>query len=598
MKSTEEPSVVSDLSCWVAAFLFLAGLAVLGVRLWRLQVVESADYGDRNEEQSVRVVRTEGVRGRILARDGRVLADNALTISAVCDPESFGKGSWRRTAVAITNVFARLAAATGRPVRHDFAAVSNHLWRSPFHPLTVWNGLSHREEAILSTRADEFPGIRCVETYVRRYPFGALAAHAVGFVGRRAPESAPGEPAFNLAEPEMFGRSGLEAYYDEILHGVPGEVHVRVDALHYAVDERTVAEPRRGLDLRTTLDVDLQRTVERQLAGERGACVALDPRTGEILAFASAPTFDLNSCVPFLTQGTYARLFADDGPQLGKNRASSEGYAPGSVFKPITALAGLSLGYPPSVEYECTGVFELGMMHLRCARTWGHGPLDLRHALMMSCNPYFCNLAMDIGTNALFSAARAFGLASRTGIDLSGREYAGLLPSAELARERNGTIWRRGDLAQASIGQGMVDVTPLQMARVAAALGTGWLVTPHFNAALPPERRPLPFSAADLSVVREGMLMVVNGDGTEAGTGRLAGNDVPALVAGKTGTAEVGSRANRRKNAWFIAYAPATNTPTIAVALVIENGKSGGGTAAPRICEILKAHFGRRSDAR
>jgi penicillin-binding protein 2 len=309
----------------------------------------------------------------------------------------------------------------------------------------------------------------------------------------------------------------------------------------------------------------------------------MDPRDGSILAFASSPGYDLNDFVPSLSQEVYDKYLNDPAKPL-LNRASGGAYAPGSTFKPITAIAGLSMGYPANEQYDCTGVFELGNLKLHCARRWGHGPISVRTALKVSCNTFFCNLGCDIGTNALFATARAFGLGSKTGIDFTD-DRAGVLPDDDWKRKTYGERWYSGDLAQMSIGQGMLLVSPLQMAVVAGAIGTGYLVTPHIKAGESAERRPLPYDASCLDIVREGMRMVVAG-----GSGELGGEGVDTTVCGKTGTAEFGTASKRRKNTWFIAYAPAEK-PRVAVSLIVEDGDSGGTTAAPRVAQVLKRIF-------
>jgi penicillin-binding protein 2 len=224
-------------------------------------------------------------------------------------------------------------------------------------------------------------------------------------------------------------------------------------------------------------------------------------------------------------------------------------------------------------------------MHLHCARRWGHGPLDMRHALRESCNPYFCNLATEIGTNVIIRTAEAFGLGSKTGIDL-GVDMAGAVPDGEWKMRMYNEPWYPGDLPQMAIGQGMLLVSPLQMARLTGAIATGRLMTPRIKLDLPARSEALKFSAKDLQVVRDGMRMVVDG-----GTGRRGGEGVAVEVSGKTGTAEIGRGATRRKNAWFVAYAP-SRSPTVAVAMIVENGESGGGTSAPRVRNVLAAIFG------
>ena len=580
-----EASIVSDLSVLAVGVIFVAGLVALGFRLAKVQLVDAAKHSYDGSRQAIRAVQTAGPRGRILARDGTVLADNRASVSIAVNPEGFQRRSWNDTVLAISNAVDAVAATIDIPSSLTTNAIARHVRQQLARPLIVWRDVGDEPIARFAERAAEFPGFTCIETEERVYPEGRLAAHVIGFVGRRETESA-GSEKFNFRDKEMCGREGLEAFYDSYLRGSSGELQVTVDARGFAVEKTVLVEARRGPDLRLSLDVAMQRAVERQLRGERGACAVIDPRNGAVLALASAPAYDLNLLVPQLTPEINDRLFRNPRNDY-RNRACFETYAPGSTFKPVTALAGLAAGVPPEVSYECTGVFELGGMKLHCARRWGHGPIDMRHAIKESCNTYFSNLGCDIGTNALFSAARAMGLGAKTGIDFP-QDSAGVVPSEEYKRSHYDLPWYASDLAHASIGQGQLLVTPLQMARLAGAIGTGFLTRPRLRADSPVERTPLPFSAKNLAVIREGMRMVVDG-----GTGRLAGDGVAVAVAGKTGTAEVGLGATRRKNTWFIAYAP-TEKPTVAIAMVIENGESGGTTTAPKVNAVLKSIFGER----
>jgi len=581
----DDASIASDLSVLAVGVIFVAGLVALGFRLAQVQLVDAAKHSYDGARQSIRRVLTAGPRGRIIARNGTVLADNRASVSIAVNPEGFQRRSWNDTVLAISNAVDAVAATIGIPSSLTTNAIARHVRQQLARPLVVWRDIGDEAIARFAEHASEFPGFSCIETEERIYPEGRLAAHVIGYVGRRETESAGGEQ-FNFRDKEMCGREGLETFYDSYLRGSSGELQVTVDARGFAVEEKVLVEARRGPDLRLSLDVAVQRAVERQLRGERGACAVIDPRDGAVLALASAPAYDLNLLVPQLTPEMNNRLFRNARNDY-RNRVCFETYAPGSTFKPVTALAGLAAGVPPSVSYECTGVFELGGMKLHCARRWGHGPIDMRHAIKESCNTYFSNLGCDIGTNALFTVARAMGLGAKTGIDFP-QDSAGVVPSAEYKRNHYDLPWYASDLAHASIGQGQFLVTPLQMARLVGAIGTGFLVRPRLRADSPVERTPLPFSARNLAVVREGMRMVVDG-----GTGHRAGEGVAVAVAGKTGTAEVGLGVTRRKNTWFIAYAPAEK-PTVAIAMVIENGESGGGTTAPKVNAVLKAIFGER----
>ena len=340
----------------------------------------------------------------------------------------------------------------------------------------------------------------------------------------------------------------------------------------------------------------MQAVLEAQLDGVTGAGVVLDPRDGAVIALASAPTFNPNDCIPHLSASVYASL-TNAPAKRGQNRAISEAYAPGSTFKPVTALAALATGWLPDDEYDCIGVYRLGPWKLRCWDYYGHGPINLRQALEQSCNTFFCNIGSAIGTNALIEAARAFGLGACTGIDL-GEETPGVVPDEAWKKFHYNEPWYPGDTCQMSIGQGMLLVTPLQMAVVAATLANGGTrVRPylHKKDGNPDgKKRPagpvLPFSRESIDLVREGMRDVVIG-----GTGRKIATGLPVTCAGKTGTAEIGRGETRRKNTWVIAFAPYEN-PTAAIAMVVERGESGGKTVAPRVNAVLARMFGRTQE--
>jgi penicillin-binding protein 2 len=577
-------SIVSDFACWAVAAVFLFGLTVLAFRLKEVQVEDAADYGYANARQSVRRIQTDGIRGRIIDRNGVVLADNRKSISIVCNAAKFQKRTWNETVSCIESVLSNAAEVIGARSPLTRRDIHRHVNQSLAMPLVAWRDVDDEKLARFCEHSAQFSGLSVLETQERFYPQGALASHLIGYVGRDRGEAEAGDEKFNFYLPEMRGRSGLEIYYDSFLRGVPGERKVLVDARGFAIREWTVVESKRGPDLRIALDVRIQRVAEEQLRGLKGACVVLNPQNGDVIAFVSSPGYNPNAFVPRLSSSLYA-VYSKDPAKPLLNRASGGAYAPGSTFKPITAFAGLAHGFSPVVRHDCPGVFIFGGMHLHCARRWGHGPLDMRHALRESCNPYFCNLSTEIGTNAIIQAAHTFGLGEKTGIDL-GVDMAGAIPDGEWKMRMYNERWYPGDLPQMAIGQGMLLVSPLQMARVAGGIGTGELVVPRIKLDLPVRSRKLPFLPGQFEVVRDGMRMVVDG-----GTGHRAGEGVAVAVSGKTGTAEIGRGETRRKNAWFIAYAP-SQAPTAAVALIVENGTSGGGTAAPKVRNILAAMFG------
>lgn len=587
MKRFDGESLAGDIACIVLGGVFAVALAVLAVRLKELQVHDAADYRYAYSRQAVRRVQLAGPRGRILARRGEVLAGNRKSVSIVCDAAAFQERTWKGTVDNIARAVESVSRTTLVASPLDKDDIRRHVERSLAMPLVVWRDIDHSVLARFSEKKDDHEGFDVFVSEERVYPYGAVAAHLIGYVGRDRADTVAGDAKINFFHPEMRGRSGIENYYDSFLKGVPGESELVVDARGFAMEETLVVPPRRGPDVTLTIDLPVQLAAEKELGGVKGACVVMDVRSGEILAMTSAPGYDLNTFIPGISHGLYDRYLKDPAKPL-LNRAVGGLYTPGSIFKPIVALAGLKLGYPARGKYDCTGVYTLGMMRIRCASRWGHGPVDMRGAIMKSCNPYFCNLGLDIGTNAIVKAAREFGLGEKTGIDF-GLDAAGTVPVGDWKMRTYGEKWFTGDLAQMSIGQGMLLVSPLQMARMAGALATGYLVTPRLLAGGSPVRRKVDFGKAALDEVREGMRLVVNG-----GTGRLGGEGLAVDICGKTGTAEIGKGATRRKNTWFIAYAPARD-PRVAIALLVENGESGGGTAAPRARNVLAAIFGKRS---
>jgi penicillin-binding protein 2 len=581
-------SMRGGLTCWTFAAIFAAGFLVLALRLRDVQIVSASNHGFQLDRQSVRRVQTEGMRGRILDTRGRVLADNKPSFAIAVNAVSQKVSTWDATVASIRKAVDSASSVVGRASHLTDDDIRRHVRRSLARPLVAWRDVTPEEAARYFEHEDSLPGFVCLRTFQRFYPMRSLAAQTIGYVGRDRAETDEGDSGFDFRELEMRGRSGLEYYYDGFVRGVPGEKGVLVDARGFAVKEWTVVEPEKGPDLVLGMDARIQAEAERQLAGCAGACVVLDARTGEVLAMASAPGFDLNDFIPSLGREAYNALCEDPGKPL-LNRACGGSYAPGSTFKPVTALAALSTGLDPAKTRECTGVFSTGGMRIRCSRSWGHGDVNLASALRDSCNPYFCEIAAEAGSNAVMSAARALGLGSRTGIDFP-VDAPGVVPDDVWKRERYSDAWFSGDLAQMAIGQGMLLASPLQMARVAGAIGTGTLVTPVFRKGARGPSSPIPFPREHLDAVRLGMRKVV-----VSGTGKSAAENVDAYVIGKTGTAEIGSGANRRKNAWFIAYAESNDgKKSVAAALIVENGESGGATAAPKVRGILETIFGRK----
>lgn len=583
---------VSSWSIVSLAVLFTLGLSVLSVELYRVQVVDVAKFKEDLTQQATRRMRKPGIRGRILDSRGGVIAESRARRDLVCDLSVFLKsGGTAKTVKAVDEAISRVSEALGfdRPSSLTTNRIVRHIRTQSAVPLCVLRDLDEQSLARFEERASEFQGFS-VESHAERvYPRGSFAAHLVGYTGRDRSSDDEDDVRMLAYELEMKGRAGLESFYDTYLAGIAGAVRIPVDARGFkprgaarasiALGETEERAAQDGLDLELTIDPVMQTAAEKQLEGVCGAFVAIDPRDGAVLALASAPTYDPNDFVPFVSAKRYRELADDENHPL-MNRATAGLYAPGSTFKPVTALAALRSGIKPDSEYECTGVYKLGTMRLHCWNRWGQGPMNMLHAIEQSCNPYFARLGYLMGTNSLFRMAREFGFEAKTGIDYA-PERAGSLTSPP---------FYPGLACQSAIGQGRLQVTPLQMAVECATIANGGSVfTPYLKkraAGSPPPTpvRKLSCTAEQMNVVREGMLAVVEG---KKGTGKSIGG-LKVSCAGKTGTAQIGGG---QKNTWIIAFAP-YEAPTVAVAMVVERGESGGKTVAPRVHAVLAAVFG------
>lgn len=592
--------------------LFFLGLGMLGlgvalvVRLWNLQVAQSTEYQRRLSKQSLRSVRLPGLRGRILDREGKRLADNRPSYGISLYLEELRRpGGLQRTVDNVMVMLDRLAEVMDRPRQLDARDVRVHLGRRTPLPLVAWRDLDEEAMARFLEHSWKFPGAELTVEPVRVYPRGRLACHLLGYVGRAdlsARTGADGEAPpekFHYYLPEMAGKSGVEKRLDGVLRAnAGGKLEIQVDVSGFKFDEVSRREPGRGGDVVLTLDERIQQAAEAAIDGERGAVVVIDPRNGDILALASAPGYDPNDFVPSIPSSIWNGLLRDERRPL-YNRATGGEYAPGSTFKPVTLLAALHSGkITATTRFSCPGYFTLGRARFRCWQHWGHGNIDLQSAIRYSCNVYMFHSALACGPEALQEMARACGFGRRTGISLD-FERPGLVPDNAWKREARGDSWRDGDTCNLCIGQGALLVTPLQLAMYAGALANGGtLWRPRLVRQIRVVEGPAQDIAAaeapdgpeweprHIRVVREGMRDAVNepdGSGKRAKLSQVT-------VAAKTGTAEYGVKGAGKKMTWMIAFAP-YEQPRYALALLVEDGISGGTTAAPKVKKLLAQVF-------
>lgn len=578
-------------------------LALGGLALWyfKLQVIDHADYATRSEANRIKPRPVVPGRGLIYDRKGRILADNVPAYRLDVVPAEAGDG---KTLIASLS---RIIALSPQ----DIARFEDERRASRgFRAITLKLRITEEEAARFAVDRWRYPGVELVPYLSRVYPHRDLLAHVVGYVGRIDQRDLDqlGEASTPFSH---TGKTGLERYYEDALRGKVGFQHIETNVDGRALRTLGTVPATPGSDLRLGIDLDLQRAMVEAFGELEGAAVAMDPRSGEILAMVSLPSFDPNLFVNGISHADYAALNTNPSrPQF--NRLVLGGVAPGSTLKPLIALAGLDSGVRrPQDRVLSTGMFRLPGMR---GRGWGdshrggHGWTDVRKSIADSVNTYYYRLALDLGVERFDRYLGRYGMGAPTGIDLMG-EIGGILPSPAAKLKLNRERWYPGDLVNAAIGQGMWKVTPLQLARGIAALADdGRMRRPHLVTAQRtgfgtpwqalPQPPPVRISERPdhLRVIREGMEMTVNGPG---GTARMMAVGAPYRMAGKTGTAQVVNRSavavnpkslplHRRHRALFVGYAPAER-PTIAVAVAVEGGGYGAATAAPIARRIFDA---------
>jgi penicillin-binding protein 2 len=586
----------------VLLMLFYGFMFLLAAAMYRIQILERADLVSRMERQSIRRVRLPAIRGKIYDRYGTCLVDNRPSYDLVLYPEEMRFQD--RDLGPVSNCYAQVQLMAGlldREVAVTPEDIKRHLMRERPLPLGLWEDLSPEDVARLMEQMVVLQGIDIVPRPVRSYPYGALAGHFLGYLGRTGylHEDQLGE--FHFFLPDTIGKAGVEAAFDQELRGWAGVQLLQVDVLgyrHSVLTERS-RPAIRGKDLYLTIDTGLQQVLEESLDGRRGAAVALNPNNGEVWAMVSSPGLDPRDFTPRLTQARMQELLNDPDHPF-QNRAIYTVYPPGSTFKPVVALAALENGVvDASTHVFCSGSFYVGQRQFRCASRYGHGSLDLVHALEASCNVYFYEKGIQLGLDPIREMASQFHLGRAFGIPIQG-ESSGLLPSDAWKRDRFNDAWRPGDTANLSIGQGYLNVTVLSMASVASTIANGgqiWMprIALGFRdpksadwASIDPRLLGhLQVKKEHLDLVRQGMHLAVSGSHGTARRAEVRGVE----MAGKTGTAEYFEDGQKKNHAWFIGFAP-MERPQIALAVVVEDATGGGRDAAPVAGQAFSYWFG------
>ena len=586
----------------LAGFLIIgASLVALGARFAWLQVSRHDEFSLRSDSNRIVTRPLAPGRGLIYDRKGVLLADNVAAFRLEVTPEQVK--DMDKMLAALRDVV---------PLSDDDVARFNALRRNKhsYQSVPLRLKLSEEEIARFAVNRWAFPGVDVVPYLTRSYPLGQEFAHVVGYVGRMDEGDLARLDKGDYAGTTHAGKTGIERYYEDRLHGEPGYEQVEVNADHrpMRVLEGGVA-PQPGENLYLTIDAHLQEVAEAAFEGRAGAAMAVDPRNGEVLAMVSVPSFDPNPFVNGIASADYAALLNDpDKPLL--NRALRGGYAPGSTMKPFMALGGLELGLRKPEDT----VLSVGEFHIpgqsrayRDDKRGGHGRVDLVQAIAQSVNTYFYSLALDMGIDRLSTFMTKLGFGKPTGIDLVG-ESGGVLPSQEWKRGRFNEPWYPGETVIAGIGQGYWVVTPLQLVQATAIVADQGVPHPlHLLRAVqsgidskpklvdPPAAKPSVIkNPADWRAVQQGMIAVV-----ASGTARGLNDRFPYVIAGKTGTAERYSRTTEewtmissspieRHQVLFEAFTPADDA-RIAVIVALEAGRSGAHDAAPIARKMLDA---------
>ena len=566
-----------------AIFLFLIG------SYFMVQVRDGDTNSLLAERNRVKTVPILAPRGKLLDRDGRTIVDNYSAFSVMLSRENFK-----------TEHLQAIAAGLGMEPQEILDRLKHTASRPKYLPVALKQELNPQEIAFVESHSDPatFPELELVESHRRLYPRNGMGAHVLGYVAEVSEQDLNSEAFAAYSQGDIVGKAGLERQYNDRLIGTDGQKRAVVDSSGRERDVLDRIEAIPGNDLTLTLDLDLQAVAELSLEGVRGAVVALDPRTGEVLAMVSRPAFDLNVFSTHVSADYWKQLMEGDAnPML--NRAIQAQFAPGSTFKPMMALAALETGLiDENYNLYCPGGGTFYGRFFKCDLKTGHGHIDMHRAIVESCDVFFYNVGNMLGVDQMAHYATLFGLGKKTGVDLP-NEAEGLIPSMQWSRRVRHQDWYPGETISVAIGQGAVTVTPIQLASAMGGIVSGGIwQKPHLvkGADVGAPRR-VALKPENIAAVVDGMWGVVNEGGTGA-TAHIDGID----LSGKTGSAQRVSNDLRKSgklgkhelldNGWFVGFAPRQN-PEIVVAVLLEGGEHGF-LAAPIVRDVVKAYFDKK----
>jgi len=587
---------ISPIKLHASQYVVALVLLILGCGLWRLQVLGSDNYRVLADQNRIRKEPVLAPRGRIFDREGRILVDNYPSVTCYL---------LRDQQKNIDADLPLIAAGLHLPIEEIQSDIrhSNSAGIAKYEPIRLKQDITPDEQAFIAAHRDELPELETHDEQRRLYPKDGFAAHLIGYVGEISPNDLQ-QSRFSTYEPgQVVGKSGVEETYDAILRGTDGsrDVIVNSHGKEVGVLGQELATP--GTDIKLTIDLDIQMAAEQALEGKIGAIVAMDPHTGEILAVASRPTYDPNQFL-HLTH-TYWQSILDNPDHPLMNKSIQAQLAPGSTFKVIMTYAGLQEGVAQDMHVNCAGGADFFGHFFACDKH--HGAVDIHNALPYSCDTFYYTLANKLGIDIMARYANSVGIGVKTGIDLPD-EQEGVMPSEAWKMKTQHDKWYAGETISVGIGQGAVEVTPMQLARAISGIASGGVLRrPHV--VFPDEVKPdfldavhsefpgsgdktVPLTAANWQIITDDMANVTGPGGTAA-EAHLEGVD----FAGKTGTAQVMSHDalsktskghNTIPNAWFVGIAPRRN-PDIVVAVLWEHG-NWGNNSAKLAAQVINAY--------
>lgn len=556
---------------------------MLVTRLFLMQIVQQQAYDEKSADNSIKAIEQVPLRGVFLDRNGEVLVGNTPAYTLRILPAEYD-----------TSLNSILETVIDAEPGFISKVLRNNRMYSKYVPVRIKRGIDFKAVAWLEENSEHLPGVQYIVEMQRGYPAGIMGSHVFGYTKEISPEQLKREKDY-YNPGDYVGHNGIEKTYEKIVRGIKGYNYVLVDSKRKEIgkfkDGLEDIPSIKGNDLVLSIDADVQRVAEQELKGKSGAVVAIEPKTGEILALVSMPDYDLNQ-FSYVTTREFLQDLYNNPLRPAFNRATMSVKPPGSTFKVMAAIAALDLGViTPSTTIYCGGGFTFGRF-FKC-HGGAHGALNVIHAIEKSCNTFFYNLIYKIGLDRWAEYAQRMGFNSLTGIDI-GEEVPGLIPNSKYYEKIYGANWPRSIMASLGIGQGEVSVTPLQLAKyVALIANNGNSYVPHVvkgyidvqtNKFVPNEFKEIKsgINPKVFDIVKEGMYLVVNGSGTAT---RIRMKDI--TIAGKTGTAQ---NPHGKDHAFFIGFAPFEN-PQIALAVVVENAGFGATWAAPIAQKMFQAYL-------